>query len=76
MNGVIVKIIPDKGFGFIRCKGISYFFHRSAYRGHFDELVDMFEDRTTIDVTFDSEETPKGPRAENVRLARSSGEEE
>jgi CspA family cold shock protein len=64
MNGT-VKRLTDKGFGFIAASdGNEYFFHQSACTGvRFDEL------REGQPVTFERGQGPKGPRAENVRVA-------
>lgn len=63
MEGVVARIIADKGFGFIRdTSGTEYFFHRNAVKGA------VFETLTQGDpVTFDEEDSEKGPRAGNVR---------
>lgn len=55
----------DKGFGFVAAgDGREYFFHRSACVDiPFNEL------REGQSVTFEPGEGPKGPRAENIRLA-------
>lgn len=64
MNGVI-KRLTDKGFGFIGQEGADkdLFFHSSS-------LVDVtFEDLREGDaVTFETEDSDKGPRATNVKL--------
>ncbi len=66
MTGTITKIVPDRGFGFIRdAEGREYFFHRSAVRD--TPFTDLTEGGT---VEFDAVNTPKGPRAELVRLKR------
>ena len=64
MNGTI-KTLTGKGFGFIAGPdGQEYFFHQSACVGtRFDGL------REGQSVTFDVGQGPKGPRAENVKLA-------
>ena len=64
-HGTIKRLVSDKGFGFIAAgDGNEYFFHNSACSGvRFDEL------REGQHVTFDRGQGPKGPRAENVRLA-------
>jgi CspA family cold shock protein len=64
-NGTIKKLVSEKGFGFITAgDGNEYFFHNSACSGvRFDEL------REGQSVTFERGQGPKGPRAENVRLA-------
>ena len=62
-TGTIKRLAHDKGFGFIRDdRGQEYFFHRSSVEGSFDELHE--EDQ----VTFEEEHSPKGPRANSVRL--------
>ena len=61
-TGTIKRIARDKGFGFIRdASGQEYFFHRSAVQGTFDALTEGQR------VNFDEEDSPKGPRATNVR---------
>ncbi len=63
-NGTIVRVVRDKGFGFIREEGgRELFFHRSSVQGSFDDL------REGQRVTFDEEQSAKGPRAGNVRTA-------
>ncbi|MFA6604282.1 MAG: cold shock domain-containing protein [Patescibacteria group bacterium] len=65
MNGSI-KTITEKGFGFITPDGQDkdVFFHQSA-------LVEVtFAELQVGDkVSFDIEDSPKGPRAANVRRA-------
>ena len=65
MTGII-KRLTDKGFGFIAQEGEEkdLFFHSS-------ELVDVTFDelREGDAVTFDTEDSDKGPRAINVRRA-------
>ena len=64
-NGTIKRLVSDKGFGFIAAgDGNEYFFHQSALSGvSFDQL------REGQSVTFEKGQGPKGPRAENVRIA-------
>lgn len=65
MTGVIKKK-TDKGFGFITVAGQEkdLFFHSKALVGvTFDELNEGDE------VSFDVEESPKGPNAVNVQRA-------
>ncbi len=64
MTGVIKKIIADKGFGFITAEGLEkdLFFHNSSLVGV--EFNELHEGDT---VTFDTEETPKGLSAKNVK---------
>jgi len=60
-----IKRITDKGFGFIdNGTQQDMFFHSSSVEGvSFDEL------REGQRVTYTIGEGPKGPRAENVRVA-------
>ena len=63
ITGTVKRLIHDKGFGFVAAAdGAEYFFHQSAC-AEFDSL------REGQAVTFDKGQGPKGPRAENVRLA-------
>jgi CspA family cold shock protein len=65
ITGTIKRIVSDKGFGFVQAgDGAEYFFHQSACADtRFDDL------REGQPVTFDKGQGPKGPRAENVRVA-------
>ena len=65
MSGTIKRLVGDKGFGFIlAADGNEYFFHHSGCRDvAFEEL------REAQPVTFERGQGPKGPRAENIRLA-------
>ena len=65
INGTIKRLVSEKGFGFLAAgDGSEYFFHQSACNGcQFDSL------REGQAVTFEKGQGPKGPRAENVRLA-------
>lgn len=62
-DGTVKRLVEDKGFGFIRAAdGTEYFFHRTSVEGSFESL------REGSRVTFDVGQSPKGPRAEHVRL--------
>lgn len=69
MTGRVVRILHDKGFGFIQGDDGArreYFFHRTACDATtpFDRLQEGAV------VTFEeAEPSPKGPRAEHVDLA-------
>lgn len=65
MSEGTIKRLTDKGFGFIDVgTGKDLFFHMSNLEGiRYDEL------REGQRVTFTQGQGPKGPRAENVRLA-------
>ncbi len=63
-TGTVKKVIADRGFGFITADdGKEYFFHRNSLQASldFDRLGGGEK------VTFDIEQSPKGPRANNVR---------
>ena len=63
-RGTVAKVVRDRGFGFIRGNdGKDVFFHRSGVVGLEFEALDQ---GTTVD--FEVEQSPKGPRAANVRL--------
>jgi CspA family cold shock protein len=65
MTGTI-KRLTDKGFGFITAEGLAkdLFFHSNALVGvTFDEL----KEGNTL--SFDTEESPKGLNATNVKRA-------
>ncbi len=63
MKGTVKRIVSDKGFGFINDGGNKeYFFHRTGL------LNCKFEDlREGDQVTFELEESTKGPRACDVQ---------
>jgi CspA family cold shock protein len=63
-QGTIKKVISEKGFGFIQGDRGELFFHHSALEG-----VSIEELREGQEVTFEEGRGPKGPRAENVKLA-------
>ncbi len=70
MVGVVRNLNLDRGFLFIRVtpdggKPVDYFAHRSALRDglRIDDL------REGDAVQFEPEDSPKGPRAEEVRRA-------
>ena len=70
MRGIVVRISPDEGFGFIGLEGKEFFFHRNALQGtDFEELA------PSVPVVFEVDRDPQGdrpdeqPRAVNIRLA-------
>jgi len=65
-TGTVKKVISDRGFGFITADdGKEYFFHRNALQASLD--FDRMRGGEKVD--FDIEQSPKGPRANNVRAA-------
>ena len=63
MNGKIKRLASDKGFGFITPDGADkdVFFHSSALVG-----VSFAELHEGDSVSFETEDSDKGPRATNV----------
>lgn len=68
-TGSIRRLIKDRGFGFIKSDdGQDLFFHRSSLQGvEFDSL------REGQNVEFEVSQSPKGPRAVNVKLVGEQG---
>ena len=65
-SGTIKKNVSDRGFGFIAAEdGKEYFFHRSGV----ESAVDFDSLTGGEHVTFEIEPSPKGPRANRVRVA-------
>jgi cold shock protein len=65
-KGTVKKVVSDRGFGFIAADdGKEYFFHQSGMDSslNFDNL------RGGEAVSFDIEQSQKGPRANHVRAA-------
>lgn len=63
ITGTVKRLVSDKGFGFVAAAdGNEYFFHQTA-------CADFQSLREGQSVTFQAGQGPKGPRAENVRLA-------
>ena len=61
-QGVIKKLISDKGFGFIEGERGELFFHHSAVE---DGVFDTLQEGQTVEFT--EGRGPKGPRAEAVK---------
>jgi CspA family cold shock protein len=65
-TGTIKKVVAERGFGFITAEdGKEYFFHRSGLQTSldFDRLAGGER------VSFEVEQSPKGPRATQVAAA-------
>jgi CspA family cold shock protein len=62
-QGTIKKLIAGKGFGFIEGEQGEIFFHHSALEGTTFEALSEGQP-----VEYEVGSSPKGPRAENVRL--------
>jgi CspA family cold shock protein len=64
VNGTVKKLVSERGFGFIAADdGKEYFFHR-------DGVADFDSLQGGEKVTFEIEASPKGPRANQVRLSQ------
>ena len=65
-TGKIKKVVSERGFGFISdTDGREVFFHKSSVvDAQFDAL------RGEEKVEFEIEDSPKGPRAVNVRIVK------
>ncbi len=65
-KGKIKKLVRERGFGFINdTDGREVFFHQSGLTdGGFDGL------KEDLEVEFDVENSPKGPRAINIRVTQ------
>ena len=63
-QGTIKKLIADKGFGFIEGERGELFFHHSALVG---TTIEALQEGQAVD--YEEGRGPKGPRAENVKLA-------
>lgn len=62
MNGVVSRVFPDKGYGFIKGEdGKEYFFHRSALKN-----IAFTAIQKDAEVTFEDADTAKGLRAEDI----------
>jgi len=66
-TGTIKKVVADRGFGFITAEdGKDYFFHRDGL----DQSLDFDRLMGGERVEFNVEQSPKGPRASQVRAAQ------
>lgn len=67
MRGTIVRMIRDRGFGFVRIDdGSEIFFHHSSLeRGVFDTL----QEGQDLDFEIETDVRGRGQRATNVQLA-------
>ena len=68
MEGIVRKLIWDRGFGFITAEdGKDVFFHHSSLSGGDFNIL-----KQGVSVEFDLEEGPKGQRAVNVKISDTS----
>ena len=65
-TGKIKKLVRERGFGFISdTDGREVFFHQSSLM---DAQFDALKDEENVE--FEIENSPKGPRAINVRIVK------
>ena len=65
-TGTVKKVVSDRGFGFITAEDAKeYFFHRDSL----DSSLDFDRLSGGERVEFQIEQSPKGPRASNVKSA-------
>lgn len=67
MLGTIKKVLADKHYGFIFTPKAEYFFHKSDFDGHWDDLVRDCGGSHIVSVEFEPTRTDKGLRATEVR---------
>jgi cold shock CspA family protein len=69
MTGIVKNIVVKKGFGFIMdpVTRTEYFFHKDDFNGHWDDLVNDWNNKEEVSVEFEVTPSPKGPRASKVR---------
>ena len=69
MTGIVRKVIVEKHFGFIESNENKrdYFFHRSDFKGNWDNMVSDVVGRDKIQVEFEPRDSIKGLRAADVR---------
>ena len=66
-QGVIKKLVSDRGFGFISGEGAEVFFHHSVVA---DEGFDNLQENQAVEYEIDEEDSRgKGPRASSVKPA-------
>ena len=65
-NGTIHRLVRDRGFGFIKSDdGQDFFFHRSELQG---VTFDLLKEGQSVE--FDKGQSPKGPKAVNIKLTK------
>ena len=69
-QGIIKKLVADRGFGFIQGEGGDVFFHHSALESTTIEALSVGQA-----VEYEVGQGPKGPRAENVRVVEATSSE-
>lgn len=69
-RGVIERMVPEQGFGFLESGGREYFFHRSGLNGiDWEELGAGLPVEFSVGARDEGDQPGEHPRAVNVRLA-------
>ena len=69
-RGVIQRITPEEGFGFIRAGDQEYFFHRTGLNAtDFEELAAGTQVEFSVSPHHEGDEPGEHQRAVNVRIA-------
>jgi CspA family cold shock protein len=70
MRGTVVRMIRDRGFGFVRCEDDSevFFHHSSLPRGVFDTIQDGQE----MEFDVETDAGGRGQRATNIEPTNSA----
>jgi cold shock protein len=69
VEGTVVRVIEDKGFGFVKQDAVEFFFHGTDVVGGYAVFITLQVGQI---VTFDEAASARGPRACNVRLTNST----
>jgi cold shock CspA family protein len=62
--GKVARLMKDRGYGFLRAGTQDYFFHRSCVREEAGFTFDGLREGDQVE--FEEQDSPKGPRAENI----------
>jgi cold shock CspA family protein len=69
-RGLIARIVPEEGFGFVRAEDGEYFFHRTGLNGtEFEELAVGMPVEFWVSAHGKGDEPGEPARAVNVRIA-------
>lgn len=73
MIGSIIRTVKAKTGGihdyvFVKSKGKDYFLHRTAFSDSWNDMMNELARGKKVDVEFDIEDSPKGPRVSKCQL--------
>lgn len=72
MHGQLKKVYKDLQYGFVRSGSTDYFFHKSDFTGDWAGICFDHDHNQLVELEFNPDQTPKGPRARNVVLSPSA----